>query len=533
MRPKALHIFRLLGIVVLALSVVAPAMAQRVPALRKDAAIIVDGVSGRVLYERNGYEARYPASLAKMMTLYLLFEAFENGSLSFDTQLPTSRFASGQRPTKLNLRRGQKIDAKTAMEALIVRSANDVAVVVAEAIGGSHGGFVHMMTQKARELGMLDTRFANSHGLPDAQQISTASDMALLGRRLAYDFPDYYPFLALDEFRFNGRRYTGHNNLLGVFDGTDGIKTGYTRSSGFNLVTSVVRGNKHIVAVVMGGRTAASRDKEMMRILSIAFEEVDKEPLLIAHANVPWVDRAGSKISPSWNSAVPPPVFLAAFGPQVQSARSTQATHAQVWWRGARVAKKATAVEALPSESAVIPRGKPLLQVIIPREKPRLPVIASTVHNYTGRDTITTLVEGWASLIQQESATDAKPSAPINQISLLLPIPKPSYLKHTSTTELEQGDIGGSSADIRRWSVQIGAFASENTANAQLDVYAHSLVDILGQAERIIIPFSGEGDRTYYRARFGPFAESEAQAVCQSMIKQGKTCFTSEYGPDT
>ncbi|MEE8438331.1 MAG: D-alanyl-D-alanine carboxypeptidase [Micropepsaceae bacterium] len=509
MRLKAFHLIGVFAFAALAAGIFSPAHAARVPALGKDAAVIVDGVSGRVLYERDSYEIRYPASLTKMMTLYLLFESFENGSLSFSSQLPTSSFAASQTPTKLNLRPGETIDARTAMEAIIVRSANDVAVVVAEAIGGTESGFARMMTRKAGELGMLSTHFANASGLPDAQQISTANDMALLGRRLAYDFPEYYKFLDLDEFRFRGRRYTGHNNLLGVFEGTDGIKTGYTRASGFNLVTSVVRGNKHLVGVVMGGRTAASRDAEMKRILSIAFEEVDNNPLLIAYANVPWKDGEGPKIVPIWAEAVPPPVLLAAFGPQIQSPRSAQAA-------------EAIAIAALPSESAVIPR-----------EKPALPVVSSASQTFANGDMIASLIKGLASLNTPAYEQDETAPASVNQLSVMLRTPKPGPLENSRSAAIAQGDISGETTDSRSWSVQIGAFVSQNAANEQLEIYAQNSIDVLGQAERLVVPFSGEGGQTYYRARFGPFAEGEARAVCQQMMTRGETCFTSQYGPDT
>jgi D-alanyl-D-alanine carboxypeptidase len=500
MRRKAIHAIGVFVAATLVLGIAARAEAARVPDLGRDAAIIVDGVSGRVLYERNAHEIRYPASLTKMMTLYLLFESFESGTLHFDSQLPTSSFAASQTPTKLNLARNETIDAKTAMEAIIVRSANDVAVVVAEAIGGTESGFARLMTRKAGELGMLNTHFANASGLPDAQQISTAGDMALLGRRIAYDFPEYYKFLALTEFRFKGRRYTGHNNLLGAFDGADGIKTGYTRASGFNLVTSAVRGNKHLVGVVMGGRTAASRDAEMMRILSTAFEEVEKYPLLVAYANVPWKNGDGPKIVPSWNAPVPPPVLLAAFGEEGQSSSSPNAI----------------AVAALPSKSAIVPQEKPT------------PVLANAAVPFADGDLIASLIDSLSSF----GEANASASQSSGQITETLPTHNPNAMGTSLTADLAQGDTASRSSG-RSWSVQIGAFADETAANMQLEIYAEHSADVLGQAERLIVPYAGEGGSIYYRARFGPFEESEARAVCQRMITRGETCFASQHGPDT
>lgn len=518
--------FSLMGVAVsLALALIMPVQAEaaRVPAIGKDAAIVVDGLSGRILYERNANEIRYPASLTKMMTLYLLFEAFEDGTLTYDSELPTSSHAAAQSPTKLNLRPGETIDAKTAMEAIVVRSANDVAVVVAEALGGTEANFARMMTQKAGELGMLSTHFANASGLPDAEQISTAADMALLGRHLAYDFPQYYPFFAITSFRFKGRVYGGHNNLLGTFEGTDGIKTGYTRASGFNLVTSVVRGNRHILGVVMGGRTAASRDQEMKRLLATAFDEVDKNPLLLAYANVPWQDGDGPKTYPSWTAPAPPPVVLAAFGESRPS-------------RPASTPTRVVAVAAVPPDNAVIPQQKPLLQL----------ASATSSEAFTGDDLIASLSGDEPGLRGRSVGVDGNSSVPAERIATMLPTPKPAAVLPMPKPAVAiasltpQAHLADSSTPSQRhtdgetrWTVQIGAFANEDVATAQLAVAAERSMDVLGQAERLVVPFTGEGGRTLYRARFGLFGEGEARAVCQRMMARGETCFASQQPPGT
>lgn len=506
----------LIGVIVflaLALASVVPAAAASMPNLGRDAAIVVDGLSGRVLYERNAYEIRYPASLTKMMTLYLLFEAFENGNLTFESELPTSSYAASASPTKLNLRPGETIDAKTAMEALIVRSANDVAVVVAEALGGTEANFARMMTQKAGELGMLNSHFANPHGLPDAQQISTAADMALLGRRLAYDFPHYFPYLSRTSFTYKGNAYRGHNNLLGAFEGTDGIKTGYTRASGFNLVTSVVRGNKHVIGVVMGGTTAASRDNEMKRLLATAFDEIDKNPLLVAYANVPWQDGDGPKTIPSWSTPAPPPVVLAAFG---ESRPSTPP------------APRPVVVAVAPPENVVVPQQKPvlLLASFTPAET-----------TFTGDDLIASLTGDEPALRGGTVGMDGNSSVPAERIAAMLPVPKPTITMASFTPPSDQPSFDGpplqDDGSEPHWAIQIGAFANEDAATAQLAVAAERSMDVLGQAERLIIPFTGEGGRTLYRARFGLFGEGEARAVCQRMMARGETCFASQHSPGT
>src|SRR5258706_14769617 len=259
------------------------------PSPEKDAAIVVDGATGKVIYGRNPDAIRYPASLTKMMTLYLLFEALDKGTITLDTPMIVSTHASEQQPTKLSAPLGSSIPVETAIKALTVLSANDIAVVIAEALaGGSEASFASMMTEKAHQLGMTHTNFHNASGLPDLEQLTTARDMALLGRHIAYDFPQYYRYFSTASFTYSGRVYGTHDNLLAAFDGADGIKTGYTQLSGFNLVTSAVRNNKHVVGVVLGGPNAAVRDREMMRLLNAAFKVVNDNPTILADANVPW-----------------------------------------------------------------------------------------------------------------------------------------------------------------------------------------------------------------------------------------------------
>ncbi|HEY0104721.1 MAG TPA: D-alanyl-D-alanine carboxypeptidase family protein, partial [Rhizomicrobium sp.] len=254
----------------------------------KDAALIADGETGRVLYARNATIERHPASLTKMMTLYLLFEALKRGDVTMQTVLPISQHAASQRPTNLHLYAGDMIPVDMAIKAIVVRSANDVAVAIAEGLGGTESHFAELMTAKARALGMRDTFYHNASGLPDPLQITTASDLLVLARHLAYDFPQYFPYFATPAFTFRGVTYVTHDNLIGRYEGADGIKTGYTGMSGFNLVSSVVRNGTHVIGVVMGGRTAHRRDLEMMHLLDQAYDQIGRNPSLVAHAGVPW-----------------------------------------------------------------------------------------------------------------------------------------------------------------------------------------------------------------------------------------------------
>jgi D-alanyl-D-alanine carboxypeptidase len=235
--------------------------------------IIVDGNSGATLSATNPDASRHPASLTKIMTLYLLFERLDAGKMKLDTEMDVSEHASDQAPTKLGLRPGQTIAVEDAIKGLVTRSANDAAVVIAEAIAGDEGGFAKLMTRKARALGMVRTVYRNASGLPDDEQVTTARDQATLGRAIQERFPRYYRYFSTTAFNYHGHSIRNHNKLLGNVEGVDGIKTGYTRASGFNLVTSMRRGNRHLVGVVLGGHSGGSRDTIMRGLLAENLEK--------------------------------------------------------------------------------------------------------------------------------------------------------------------------------------------------------------------------------------------------------------------
>jgi len=245
-------------------------------AFARYASIIMDARTGKVLHAANPDRRRYPASLTKMMTLYMLFDAIDRRRLSLRQRLAVSRRAAGMAPSKLGLKRGQSIRVEDAVLALITKSANDVAVVVAEAIGGTEIKFSRLMTKKARKLGMRRTRFRNASGLPNRRQVSTARDMAILAQRLIRDFPQFYHYFATEKFRYKRRTYRNHNAMLRTNTDVDGIKTGYIRASGFNLVASAKRHGRRLIGVVFCGRSAKSRDRHMKGLLDRAFRLVPK-----------------------------------------------------------------------------------------------------------------------------------------------------------------------------------------------------------------------------------------------------------------
>ncbi len=233
--------------------------------------IVIEARTGRILRATNADSLRHPASLTKMMTLYITFQALEAGKLSLDQRLPVSAHAAAQSPSKLGLKRGQSIRAKDAIMGVVTKSANDAAAVLAEALGGSEERFAQVMTRQAKSLGMKKTKFYNSSGLPHPYQVSTARDMAMLAHALIYHYPQYYAWFGRESFTYAGKKHNNHNHLMERYDGMDGIKTGYVRASGFNLVASAVRENTRLIGAVFGGRSTASRDNQMAAILDQGF----------------------------------------------------------------------------------------------------------------------------------------------------------------------------------------------------------------------------------------------------------------------
>ena len=285
--------------------------------------IVVDGNTGLTLEASKPNALRHPASLTKIMTLYLLFERIEQRTIGLDTQLRVSENAASQAPTKLGLKAGQTIAVEDAIKAMVTKSANDVAVTVAENLGGDEGEFAKLMTHKAHALGMSHTTYVNASGLPDDNQITTAQDQALLGRAIQERFPRYYKYFSTKEFVYRGIAMRNHNHLLGVVGGVDGIKTGYTRSSGFNLVTSVHRDGRYIVAVVLGGHTASERDARMRELIDAHIRDASLRRTVPAIAAKP-------EAVPSPSSEPPKPVVSAKASEASSSSRTDLASSGQI-----------------------------------------------------------------------------------------------------------------------------------------------------------------------------------------------------------
>ncbi|MBI4276075.1 MAG: D-alanyl-D-alanine carboxypeptidase, partial [Rhizobiales bacterium] len=280
--------------------------------------IVVDVNSGETLHEANAEGLRYPASLTKIMTLYLLFERLEAGKIKLDTPLKVSATAVEQAPSKLGLDAGDTIEVEDAIKALVTKSANDVAVVVAEALAGSEENFAKLMTRKARALAMKYTVYKNASGLPDEDQVTTARDQALLGIAIQERFPRYYRYFSTPNFSYRGHSMRNHNNLLGRIDGVDGIKTGYTRASGFNLVTSVRRGSRQIVAVVLGGKSSSKRDARMRELIETKIASASQRRTKTKLADADPITENNTK------PTAPPPAAKHAAKPEAKSEKKPE-----------------------------------------------------------------------------------------------------------------------------------------------------------------------------------------------------------------
>lgn len=464
-----------LFILLLAAAIAMGGLAGPASANPRYAAYVLDANTGKVLFARNADARRYPASLTKMMTIYLIFEAIEAGRISEKTSVPFSRNASSEPPTKLGVKPGGSITIDTAVRALVTRSANDVSTAVAELLGGSEANFARMMTAKARQLGMNSTQFRNAHGLPNSQQYTTARDMAILGVALREHFPRRYQYFATRSFAYGKQRISTHNRMFGRIEGVDGIKTGYTRASGFNLVTSVQANGRSVVAVVMGGKTGRSRDDHMAALLRDHLPKAsrkDNGPLVASRKLTPGTAVAATAFAlPRKN--IPMPAF-----------RPT-----------------GTDIETPAMVAAYAPTPTPAAVAALPVPSPAAPVPSADV--------------------PVPSAAIPVPSAPV---------PAPIALEDRFSGEGPAAIDPVSTASIRPsgWAVQIASSPSQNEAFAALVRTGKEASGILGPASAFIEEFQNKGT-VYYRARFGGFAsKNQAWDACNALKKRKIDCFAAQ-----
>lgn len=452
----------------IALSVFAVLSGSASAAATKYSAIVVDARTGKVLHAENADARRFPASLTKMMTLYLTFEALASGKIRKSSPVVFSVQAATQPPTKIGVKAGQSITVETAIYALVTRSANDASMALAELLGGSQQNFARMMTAKARALGMRGTMFRNPNGLPDPGQFTTARDMATLGIALRRDFPQYYGYFAVKSFKYGRTRIANHNKLLGRIKGVDGIKTGYTRASGFNLVSSVADGNRRLVAVVMGGASGGARDRRMAELIAANMDKTStRGGSLMASAGdgQSAVSRLAGFLLPKRNI------------PQPDSKPDVD------------VADNEDAVEALEAKQMPSPR--------LPNSKQ---------------------AEKEATAVPVERVVEDDEEAAEAEQAYAAPTPRP---------KAAVDPIATASTGKDGWVVQVGSSPSEAEAKQALDKASQRGGQILASANGFTVEFE-KGGITYYRARFGGFAsQAAATQACGALKRKKVECYAT------
>jgi D-alanyl-D-alanine carboxypeptidase len=529
------------------------------------ASIVVDGNSGAVLQAASPGALRHPASLTKVMTLYLLFERLESGRLKLDSPLKVSEHAAGQAPTKLELKPGQTITVEDAIKSIVTKSANDAAVAVAENLAGDEENFAKLMTHKAHALGMANTKYVNASGLPDDDQITTARDQALLGRAIQERFPRYYKFFSTETFVYHGEAMRNHNHLLGAVDGVDGIKTGFTRASGFNLLTSLHRDGRYLVAVVMGGPSASERDERMRELIGghikeaalrrtaptiVEVAERRDEPATKIPAARPDRTVTASVDSRVVGGANDPirPLLVKTISYRTATAQSASLTPMPALIPVAAPASAAQAAAAQPAAPAqAAARTSPQMRAEIASAAPSVDLKAAA------QVTVQATPQGAAQATPQvtaqatpqvaaqmaQAAAKAEPLPPARMLAGSVP----AKLAETAPVQMQPAQIEPAPAEVRTimpgptaysapathvhggWLIQIGAFDDEDQAKqhlsaAQIKVHA-SLAAKDPFTERV-----QKGDKALYRARFAGFDKSTAEAACRALKRSDFECMT-------
>jgi len=481
------------------------------------ASIVVDANSGAVMQSTNADSPRHPASLTKIMTLYLLFERLESGKIKMSTELPVSAHAAAQAPSKLGLKPGESIRVESAIRAIVTKSANDVAVIVAEAIGGDELSFGRMMTAKARALGMAHTFYHNASGLPDGRQITTARDQSILARAMQDRFPQYYHYFSTRSFEFRGRAMRNHNHLLGRIDGVDGMKTGYIRASGFNIVTSVHRGNRRIIAVVFGGRTASARDARVVSLIgnniNIAATRRTAPPLVegVEVAQTPSKPRDVKETT----AALPVP------------AEAPRARMAAV------AAAAASGDDPEPGSTAPIKPNSVKTFTVHPgsmRTASLSPLPSDSRKLAPAPATATTASVTNVATVRGEAPPLPPPPGARPGVLGVLPAQDAKQETKQAAKLASAGDsvpVAASTSESAKsrggWMIQVGAFDDEKDAKSRLNTCQSKAKDQLVKAD----PFTervSKGEKSLYRARFAGLDKDQAEAACKHLKRSDIPC---------
>jgi D-alanyl-D-alanine carboxypeptidase len=493
------------------------------------ASIVVDANSGAVMQATNADSPRHPASLTKIMTLYLLFERLEQGKVKLTTDLPVSARAAVQAPSKLGLKPGESIRVETAIRAIVTKSANDVAVIVAEALGGDEPSFARMMTAKAQALGMSQTVYRNASGLPDDQQITTARDQATLGRAIQDRFPNYYQYFATRTFEYRGKSIRNHNHLLGSVDGLDGIKTGYIHDSGFNIVTSVRRANHYVVAVVFGGRSANARDARVRSLIdnNINIAAVKRTAPPVIEGRETAVARRDSKDGKEDDRTGSAPVRVASAA-QAPAPPATDAPAA-----GSTEPIKPVTVRTVAVHPGTVSAAS---LTPLPSDNRQL-TPAPAVTNAANITTIATVRSEpppagptVAAAPPPASSPAASPpdSTPVAAAPAPVPVPPPAAptAKVASAGNSVPVPTASAAPAIKprgAWLIQVGALPDESEAKQRLETAQSKAKDLLGRAD----PFTErteKGEKVLFRARFAGLEKDQAEAACKHLKRSAIPC---------
>lgn len=480
--------------------------------------IVLDANSGKVLHADKADEPRHPASLTKIMTLYLLFERLEAGKIRLDSQIPVSEHASEQAPTKLGLKPGQTIEVEDAIRGLVTKSANDAAVAVAEALGGTEQHFAEMMTAKARELGMTHTFYHNASGLPDDEQITTARDEAILGRAIQDRFPRYYHYFSTPSFTWHGEVLRNHNHLLGQVEGMDGIKTGFTQASGFNLVASVRRNGRHIVSVVLGGTSAAARDARMRSLIEDYIDEATPQKnMMIASA-------AAAKANAMRKEEAR----------KAAEARKDEA-RLNALVRSATAGPANTGSKDAPASNGAAATGSGTYSVASAATEPIKPIEVKTLKVRMAPAAIAALApealtpppasdetKNDAKSGAKKKRSEAKSGAKKEQRDLIAEAIHAS-VQERNRTPSNAGAPAEPPLVHTGWMIQVGAFDVEQEARERLSLVRAKAGRLLKHASPYTEPVTS-GDKTFYRARFAGIQKDQAEAACKKLKRNDIAC---------
>jgi D-alanyl-D-alanine carboxypeptidase len=515
------------------------------PASPAFSAIVVDANSGRTLYSVDEDGLRHPASITKVMTLYLLFEQLEKGAMTLQTRIPVSEHAAAQEPSKLGVRPGETISVEDAIKAVVTRSANDVAVAIAEAIGHDESTFAEMMTRKAHALGMSNTLYRNASGLPNDEQLTTARDLAILGRALEERFPRYFKYFSTRQFDYAGRTIGSHNHLLGRVDGVDGIKTGYTRASGFNLLTSVHRDGRSLIAVVMGGRSASARDRIVANLIDdhIAEGSTIHTATMVADASDP--GETPARAAAETDAPIRPrPAVIAARVPAAKNfgriAPQAVAQGDNSDENGAPILRVAAVEPAVQpralAQASVAPRVVDQARVadqLRIADQARIASIANQLRRAEqsapeSQGESTPAQRGWVKgpdAVRKIRAT-AEADAPAKSKPAAQGVGNATAETTVAARVPEKSDDEQDAANRKGWMIQIGATDDAAKASALLDKARQRTRSLLASAKPVTEKVR-RGEDTYYRARFAGLDSASAETACRSLKRDGFSCFAA------